>query len=402
MLLLSCNHNSKDARNADMRHIAKTISGSDRMQQVPSNLTEINTENIIEISYSDLYDKMTDLRYIYLDTEEPVGYINQVMIHKNRIIVVDHSIANKIFIFNMDGHLIKIISDRGGGPKEYRSLGYADVHNDEIIVVDRQSLKRLYYTLDGIYIRHEKCLPCRAFASLGDKFILHIDYHQSFTHKATPNLVLSVKDSAVRMALPYRNIQKETTGGALMYNYNGDILFLPAVSDTVYQILTDSTYTARYFVKQKKSIWQKYYNEELVHGEISQLLKQGYTQLGTPEFHDTEKYISFRLVVHDEKLGSLIRSYWYDKDTRQTYKESFPNGYNNDPNFVPPSIGVCGNDYIGAIYPEHIENIMEYHNQQQGTKDSVYFKNEELRKIMLAHPKDPNHIIVLYKMDFNK
>jgi hypothetical protein len=241
------------------------------MKQVPSNPTVIDAEkNVVHIDAYELNNRVTDLRYIYLKTKEPVGYISKVAVHKNRIIVADYMITEKIFIFDMNGNLIKIISDKGGVPKDYRSLGYMETHNEKIIVADGQSLKRLYYTLDGEYIRHEKCLPCDAFVLMGDKFILHVGYHQSFIYNITPNLVVSTKDSAIRRALPYHKIQRETTPGSFNYNYKGDILFVPSVSDTVYHILTDSTYTAKYVVKHKKSVWQKY-NEDLMHGEISQL-----------------------------------------------------------------------------------------------------------------------------------
>jgi hypothetical protein len=288
VVLYSCNSNN-NIRNANGLHISQTISRSDVMKQVSSNLTVIDAEkNIVHMDELELSNRVTDLRYIYLKTEEPIGYTNKAVIHKSRIIIADYMITEKIFIFDMDGNPVKIISDKGGGPKEYRSLGYMELHNEEIIVADGQSLKRIYYTLDGEYVRHEKCLPCETFAVMDDKFILHLSYHQSYTYNVTPNIVVSTKDSAIRRALPYHNIQRETASGSFNYNYKGDILFIPAVSDTVYRILTDSTFTAKYVVKHQKSAWQKY-NENLLHGEILQLIRdEGYSQLYSG-FYETEK-----------------------------------------------------------------------------------------------------------------
>ncbi|MDR2407176.1 MAG: 6-bladed beta-propeller [Bacteroidales bacterium] len=406
IVLFSCNNKTNTIRNTSESHISTTISNSGFMKQISSDLTKIDAENCIEIDGFELSNRVKDLRYIYLKTEEPVGYVSKAIIHKNRIIIADYMITEKIFIFDMDGNLIKIISDKGGGPKEYRSLGYMDSHNEEIIVTDGQSLKRLYYTLNGEYVQHEKCLPCNAFALIGDMFILHLSYHQSFTYKVTPNLVIEMKDSAVRRALPYHNIQKETTPGNFSYNYKGDLLFTPSISDTVYQILTDSTFTSKYVVKHKKSVWRKY-NEELGHGEISQLIRDGYSQLRS-EFYETEKNVEFQLVSKMENTNDIIiKPYWFDKSTKQVYGIT-PTTINRSekglihPDIIPQAIGVWGNYYIGEIRPEQIAPIMEYQKQNKGTKDTLYFKNEELRKIIQLGEKDPNQVIVLYELDFNK
>jgi hypothetical protein len=300
----------------------------------------------------------------------------------------------------MEGNLIKIISDKGGGPKEYMDLGDVIINDEEIIVEDGQSLRRFYYTLDGEYIRHEKCLPCLAFDLLGDKFILHLGYHQSFDYKVTPNLVVSVNDSAIRRGLPYHKIQRDTTQGHFYHNYKGDLFFTPVVSDTVYQILTDSTFSAKYFVKQKKSVW-KLYDKELVHGEISQRLKEeGYSELGHV-FLETEKNIYFQLILQDDELASLVnRSYWYDKDSKQTYMLKIDRTPKTEiPYIIPQAIGIWENYYFGVITPEQIEGIREYQKKNKGTKNMVNIQNEELRNIINIKD-DPNQVLVLYKIDF--
>jgi hypothetical protein len=98
--LFSCNNsNKKPVRPAYVEHIAKTITNSGFMEQIPSELVEINVDDYIELkAYSDLDDKITEIKYIYLKTEEPIGYITKVMIHKNKIYVVDRNISEKVFI----------------------------------------------------------------------------------------------------------------------------------------------------------------------------------------------------------------------------------------------------------------------------------------------------------------
>jgi hypothetical protein len=246
------------------------------------------------------------------------------------------------------------------------------------------------------------CLPCLAFAVLGDKFILHLGYHQSFDYKVTANLVVSVNDSAIRRGLPYHKIQRETTQGHFNHNYKGDLFFTPAVSDTVYQILTDSTFSAKYFVSHKKSVWNLY-NVGLVHDDISQRLKEeGYSQLGHV-FLETEKNIYFQLMLQDDELASLVnKSHWYDKDSKQTYRLIIDRTPRTEiPYIIPPAIGIWENYYFGVIPPEQIEAIREYQKKNKGTKNMLDIQNEELRNIINIKD-DPNQAIVLYKIDFNK
>jgi hypothetical protein len=364
------------------------------MQQVPFKLTEIDTENSIKITRVELDGCVTDLKYIYLKTEEPIGYISKIVIRKNKIFVIDYHSTGKIFIFDMEGNLINIIADKGGGPQEYLRLGDADISTDEIIIADAQRMKRLYYTLEGEFIRQERCLFCRQFAVLGNKFILHAGSHQTFNDEITPNLIVSIKDSAIRRALPYSNIQKETTSGELDYNYKGDLLFLPVLSDTVYQILTEFTYAAKYFVKHKKSIWQKR-NENLNYLEILNLTnKEGYTKL--EQFHETEKYVHFVIA------GKIGETYWYDKKSKQTYCFKDDENENWVSRFIPYIDGIWGNYFLAYMWPDQIVEIREHQEKTKGTKDTFDIKNTELRKIIEQAEEDPNQIIVWYKYDFSK
>jgi hypothetical protein len=393
IILFSCGNSSENKKlSADGLHVSQTVSNSGLMQQVPFKLIEIDTENSIKITRAELDGCVTDLKYIYLKTEEPIGYISKTVIRKDKIFVIDYHSTHKIFIFDMGGNLINIIADKGGGPQEYSYLGDADISTDEIIIDG--GLKRLYYTLEGKFIRQERSLPCFRFAVLGDKFILHPGYHQTFNYEITPHLMVSIKDSAIRRALPYSNIQKETTSGELNYNYKGDILFLPVYSDTVYQILTEFTYAAKYFVKHKKSILQKR-NENLNYFEVTNLInKEGYTRL--EQFHETEKYIYF--IIAGKESGS----YWYDKESKQTYCFKDYENENWFSHFIPYIDGIQGNYFLSYMVPEQIVGIREHQEKTKGTKDTFDIKNTELRKIIEQAEEDPNQIIVLYKYDFSK
>jgi hypothetical protein len=158
--------------------------------------------------------------------------------------------------------------------------------------------------------------------------------------------------------------------------------------------LTEFTYAAKYFVKHKKSIWQKH-NANLNYFEAKNLInKEGYTQL--EQFHETEKYVHFVIA------GKGGESYWYDKESKQTYCFKDDANENWFSQFIPYIDGIMGNYFLAYMVPEQITEIREHQEKTKGTKDMFDIKNMELRKIIEQAEEDPNQIIVWYKYDFSK
>jgi NADH:ubiquinone oxidoreductase subunit len=119
-------------------------------------------------------------------------------------------------------------------------------------------------------------------------------------------------------------------------------------------------------------------------------------------FLETEKNIYFQLMLQDDGLASLVnKSYWYDKDSKQTYKLKVTYTPQTEiSNIIPQAIGIWENYYIGVIPAEQIEEIRDYQKKKKGTKDMLDIQNEELKNIINIKD-DPNQAIVLYKIDFN-
>jgi hypothetical protein len=120
-----------------------------------------------------------------------------------------------------------------------------------------------------------------------------------------------------------------------------------------------------------------------------------------------KKNIGFRLVARRGETNDVsIKSYWYDKATERIYG-TVPATVDISekglvyPDIIPAPLGVYGNYYVAEIRPEQIEFLIQYQKEKKGTKDTIYFKNEELRKIIQLE-EDPNQVIVLYELDFNK
>jgi hypothetical protein len=400
-------------RNEYGEQVAQNIAKSGQMAYIQSEITEIDIDKVISVPMHDIISKVTDIRYVYLKTEEPIGEIRKITVYDNRIYIFDPYVSEEIFIFDMDGNLIKRISDKGGGPMEYVGLMDMIIYNGELVVADRLSPKRLYYTLDGEYIRTEKSLFCSAFASINGKYILHLNAGQTWDDNLTPQIVVSTGDSAIRRALPYYNIQKGTFPGDFHVNSKGELLFMPTVCDTIYQILSDSTYTAKYHLKDKRSVWKKA-NEDLSHDQVDALIiHNGYIRF-VSRFYETEANIHFRLNAphpSDPRYLGGIR-YWYNKNNRQVYKareyaleemEKIGNNYSKENKFhiITETIATWNNYYIGVIKPESIEDAREIWNHPDADKSDTIILDDEWLQI-IKMDDDPNQALVFYKLDFDK
>jgi hypothetical protein len=403
LLISSCNDKRQTLQNAQ-----------DKGMSIPSEITVINAEKAIKLDYTDLMTKVTDLKYVYLNTEEPIGEIKQLLLHNERIYIFDR-LTEQVFIFDMNGNLIKLISNMGGGPDEYSGISDITINNDTLIIKDKFLPKILFYSPDGEYFGKETFSPPGSdFIVFKGRYYLTQGYKQSFDRNDT-YLLVSLKDSIICKTFPYYNIQKDAAHGkALQFNSKGELLFTPDMCDTVYQILNDTTYTAKYLIKHKNSIWKRY-NENLSRNEVTKLqANDGYTQLMSG-ISDIENSLAFSLsLANAGDRYIIIVYYWYDKKTGLVYEyaaNSAPviHNVNENPTFcdmIAPPFWFGNNYYISQITPQSVEDIRNIVvKSKEIFKDKgkvVTFPNKELKRIFDEINDDPNQVLVFYKLDFNK
>ena len=83
------------------------------MQPVANpNVITINQEDHETVPYTELRSVLKDVKYIPLVSKEPIGDIAKLLIYKDRIFVLDAFKAEKVFIFNMQGEQINIMTAR--------------------------------------------------------------------------------------------------------------------------------------------------------------------------------------------------------------------------------------------------------------------------------------------------
>ena len=390
-------------------YIAASIKATDMMQAVANpNAITIDQEKHETVPYTELQNLLKEVKYIPLVSKEPIGIIDKVLIYKDRIFVLDAHKAEKVFIFNMQGEIINVIDRKGGGPEEY--AGLTEMHiswNDDCIVLnDRLAPFFLYFSLDGKFIRKGRKIPNSGFVFMGDTIINHMSRGQSIDGSKVEeglsyHLVATVNDdSIISRGFPFYPIQvRAAAGNPLFYNSIGELLFHPTLSDTVYQILSNSSYMVKYVVKQKKSIWDKY-DQRIGRKECNDLIKNSdYTTLSWFPILETERFVYFAITAKKKILDKQFigfNHYWYDK-TKGILFDLGENDYlNMQPIFheIPYPRAIYGNYFAGIITIEQIEGCRR--TLAHPTYDFIY-KNEELKAIIKSKNPDLEGILVLYE-----
>jgi len=396
--LLSCNSGKKE----DQYFITAKLLASGSMQRIQdSAITVINHEKMKTIPFREMKHKYKDIRYIPFYSKKPIGDIKKLIIFDKYVIVLDSYKAESIFIFDLYGNLLHIIADKGGGPREYYGLADMSISkSDSLIVInDRLAPFMLYYTLDGKFVKKTKAAPCFWFEAFNDKIVNLAGFGQSFSNKMDENfnLIVSVLDSVLYKSFPHYPLQIETVESqGLYFNYKDDLLYYSNKCDTIYQILNDSTYTARFVVDQKKSLWNKR-DEQLRHTEQAALVKElGYTFLSTPIL-ETEHFFSYSLNYGSN--GSILgQIFHYNKYTGELFTRGareYPDDGLYISNVVTPGImlTVHGNYEVGVFDPDEIEVFVEM------IKNDVVFENEELSDILRNKVTDElEFILVMYEL----
>ena len=119
----------------------------------------IRADNARIIGMDEMLDRVKSIEYIKLDSSEPIGVIDKMIVTKDKIYILDCYTAQQIFVFDKTGNLLFRIKNKGRGPKEYESIRdmQVDTIRNEILVNDALARSYLYFSADdGAFLHREK------------------------------------------------------------------------------------------------------------------------------------------------------------------------------------------------------------------------------------------------------
>ena len=108
----------------------------------------IRADNARVIGMDEMLDRVKSIDYIKLDSSEPVGVIDKMIVTNDKIFIMDSFAAQQIFVFDKTGKLLFRIKNKGRGPQEYISIWdmQVDTIRNEILVNDALARSYLYYS----------------------------------------------------------------------------------------------------------------------------------------------------------------------------------------------------------------------------------------------------------------
>lgn len=388
VLGLSCTGKQKQASpEVDQQEMKLVVSDNvGNIPRVESDYTEIDATDMKALSYTEFIDEfIDDVHFVQLSSDELIGNITKLQIFEDRIYVLDSFSAKKVFIFDMQGKLLKVIDDQGGGPKEYCQLGDMYINEDtrELIIADLRG-KYVHYNLNGEWLRSTSIISESYYDyPMGqDSAFNFMVYDYS--------LVLSKGSEVLKKAFPVYPIQRQVAvRDPFAKTGLGELLYIPLCCDTVYQLNRDLTYRAKYFVKLKNSVW-KHRDEELSYQEHTDLIIKGCTELGNAIF-ENEKFFAFTMNERDDNLIK-VQACFYNKEKKKTFYFDITKPYDTsmllEKSVFPIGNPIClyGDYFVTSFIPVPI-------------KENAHLANEEYLKIMNAGTDDTNPALVFYKLN---
>jgi hypothetical protein len=266
--------------------------------------------------------------------------------------------------------------------------------NDYLVIADRLDLSVLYFSLDGEFVKKTRGIPNTTVEIMDGKFLNIVNSGQSFDDDVNYNLVVSIGDSVIRKGFPLYPLQMNALfEPPFRYNYKNELLFCPYYCDTVYQIINEAVYTAKYIVKHCKSIWEKY-NEREGFDYDQLILRSDYTMLSKPVL-EIENYVCYIIngkMKIEDKYYMHRYPYWFNKKK----KTSFTLGeYDKDIyHIIPDPVAMYGNHYAGIIPSILLEN------RREGIKEEKWgynYHNQELKDMIMDENPNLEAILVLYE-----
>ena len=127
---------------------------------------------------------ISDIRFIKLETKENnlVGNVDKMLIHDDKIIVVDRYNSKSIHVFNEMGKHISRISNVGNGPHEYLTITDVDITPSGLIAIkDNYKDVILFFNTDGSFEKKEEIMEGGLdIAFIDDHIIAHEIFQGGF------------------------------------------------------------------------------------------------------------------------------------------------------------------------------------------------------------------------------
>lgn len=254
---------------------------------------------VFQLSNDDANLTLVDsVTYIPLmeDNDYLFSSISKIIVKKDKVYVFDLLGSNSLFCFDITGHFLFKIGQKGEGPQEYLKLWDFDVNDHYVYLYDISRKKMLKYDLQGDFITSRNTtFRASAFKLLDNGEVLF-----SFEKGEEDNILLVQTDSCFvvqKKILKYadKNCDDKITNN--LFQVSGDYVFYnKPVNDTVYL-----------FSKEDGGLVKKYIFD-FEKRSVSPNLKNNYEKLVDDRVaNDYVYFFDTPFVVGNRLIGSVFK-----------------------------------------------------------------------------------------------
>jgi hypothetical protein len=284
----------------------------------------VDPEKAMEnIKMSEIFETV---EYIALESpdEHLIGEIDQLLIYKERLYILDQRHTQSVFCFTKEGKFLYELNKKGQGPGEYTNIDNISIDHDSEHLLIFFNQKILEYDLEGKYIKtHFVDLWANDFAYIRDNCIAFFGEYASNNKyekdNKTPNLLIT-KDYQVRYTDVFFPSQRNFSALTSNINHfssdcNGQLSFLEAYNDTVYYLLPDTIKNAYYIdfgrMKKNERFYSLLYSPSTTLNEL-QSYTLSHNICNIIAFSETESCLFF--IYYHQRIYHLA---FYNKKTGQ-------------------------------------------------------------------------------------
>lgn len=414
LILLSC-INKNENRSVEMFYDANNTTV---FTQVPSKeLFIIKTKHIV----TQLYDSLllnaessiktipfaSNVSYILPDFKGGlIGDIDKLEFFNNFLYILDKK-ANSIWIYNINGQLLKKIHNEGRGPGEYLKIFDFSIDSKNERIVVGVSGKMQYYDLEGDFIKEYKQDNYYIAIACGNTGTLYC-----FSTKAQNvgysmgkwSIFSQVNDTVKTIGFPFLPFDYADVLPAfnelLIKNYKNEVLTRQTWADSIYRINSDSTYQLHAYLQIEPS--ESRYKKILTSkgSTYEQAVKFSESNYKMGSFLETSNCIFGSYAVPFKgRCNFLIDKYrgaQYNINNLPTgcgfedsEGRSFLTSLLHTPMFISDD-----DRFVGYYWPWELEEWND------AIKNGLIIENKALIKYFEEFDINGNPLIVLYKVNF--
>lgn len=368
-------------------------------------VSETNTIGI-EVDWSspnqiEVTSILDSIRYVKLQLTDQsiIGYIQKVVIHEDRIYILDTQTMS-LLVFDINGNYIFKIAAIGLGPEEYSQIDFFDIdaENKQIVLTDLMGYWIMRFDLNGTFLSRKKIpLWGEGVAPDENKGAILIANFRDNRNSLEKNFNLFYLDSLMHIEKAYfpydipisteKPLRVPSPKAGFFYYYENKLHFFPTLGNCIYQV-TRNGLSPKYTI----NFGDKTYNIlDWNQNEILEkyVVDKDYYKIST--VLETNEYLN---ISFSKPSFPVIYSMFYSKKNGKILNAfTYING--RDPFLGTPPIAVYDSWFVSEV---QIEHLIDWKVANEKNKD--LFQNRflhEKMEIAKSITLDDNPILKFYK-----